>query len=252
MNILFNVGDCRIMQREVHNKSVGFIPTMGNLHAGHASLIQQSKRENDITVVSIYVNPTQFNQQSDFQHYPRTLEQDKAMLTSLKVDYLLSPTEQAVYPDNYQVQLSETEISRELEGEHRPGHFDGILTVVLKLFNLVQPTRAYFGEKDYQQLLLVKKMVNALLLPVEIIACQTLRAEDGLALSSRNSRLTEAKRKQAAIFPDLLQQVLPVNIIKEKLMEQGFKVDYIAEKWGRRLGAIWLDNVRLIDNVAMS
>jgi len=250
MNILSNLTDCRVLHQT--NQSIGFVPTMGNLHAGHASLIERSKQENDITVVSIFVNRAQFNQASDYQHYPRTIEQDSELLSTLKVDYLLLPSEQVMYPDGYQVKLTETEISRELEGEHRPGHFDGMLTVVLKLFNLVKPTRAYFGEKDYQQLLLVKKMVAALLLPIDIIACETQRAKDNLALSSRNSRLTVEHRAQAALFPMLLQQPIPVDEVSKKLVELGFKVDYIAEKWGRRLGAVWLDNVRLIDNVAMS
>lgn len=250
MNILSNINDCLVLHNT--NQKIGFVPTMGNLHAGHASLIERSKNENDLTVVSIYVNHTQFNQQSDYQLYPRTLEQDKALLAEFKVDYLLLPTEQVMYPDGYQVKLSETEISCELEGEYRPGHFDGMLTVVLKLLNLVRPTRAYFGEKDYQQLLLVKKMVQAMLLPIEIIGCPTLRADDYLALSSRNARLTEAQRQLAAYFPALLLSENSPSQITQQLSELGFKVDYIVEKWGRRLGAVWLDNVRLIDNVAMS
>lgn len=249
MNILSNTSECWAFQQAVNGKRVGFVPTMGNLHVGHASLIERAKAENDVTVVSIYVNPTQFNQQSDFQHYPRTLDQDKALLTSLGVDYLLLPTESVMYPDHYQVQLSETEISRELEGEYRPGHFNGMLTVVLKLLNLVRPTRAYFGEKDFQQLLLVKKMVTALLLPIEIVGCETKRAEDGLALSSRNSRLTSTQRELAARFPTLLSQSLPLASIADQLSELGFKVDYVAEKWGRRLAAVWLGEIRLIDNI---
>jgi pantoate--beta-alanine ligase len=252
MNILTKANDCWTLQKATEQARVGFVPTMGNLHAGHANLIERARAENDITIVSIYVNPTQFNQTSDFQHYPRTLEQDKLLLSSLKVDYLFLPDEQTMYPDKYQVQVSEAEISSELEGEFRPGHFNGMLTIVLKLLNLVHPARAYFGEKDYQQLLLIKKMVQALLLPIEIIGCATVRAEDGLALSSRNSRLSAVQRKQASVFADLLCQVLPTTVITARLIEHGFKVDYIAEKWGRRLGAVWLNDVRLIDNVAMS
>lgn len=250
MNTLSNINDCLVLHQS--GKQIGFVPTMGNLHAGHASLIERARKENDIVVVSIFVNPTQFNQASDYQHYPRTLEQDKLLLDSLGVDYLLLPDEQVMYPDQYHVQLIETEISRELEGEYRPGHFNGMLTVVLKLFNLVKPSQAYFGEKDYQQLLLVKKMVDALLLPIKIIGCPTLRAEDGLALSSRNSRLTSEQRAQASIFPVLLQSQKAVEDIIKQLVQHGFKVDYIAEKWGRRLGAVWLGEVRLIDNVIMS
>lgn len=250
MNILSNVTDCAVLHTA--NKKIGFVPTMGNLHAGHASLIERSKQENDITVVSIFVNPAQFNQASDYQSYPRTLEQDKKLLSDFQVDYLLLPTQAVMYPDNYQFRLTETEIAKELEGEYRPGHFEGMLTIVLKLFNLVRPTRAYFGEKDYQQLLLVNRMVQALLLPIDVIACSTMREKDGLAMSSRNSRLNEVQRKFAAAFPALLQQASSVEAISNKLTELGFKVDYIAEKWGRRLGAVWVDNVRLIDNVALS
>jgi pantoate--beta-alanine ligase len=147
--------------------------------------------------------------------------------------------------------VTETNLALELEGEFRPGHFNGMLTVVMKLLNLMQPARAYFGEKDYQQLLLVKKMVNALFLPTEIVACETVRAEDGLALSSRNSRLTPEQRIKSAVFPKLLQSSLGVEKITEQLKSLGFKVDYIAEKWERRLGAVWLDDVRLIDNVSI-
>ena len=148
--------------------------------------------------------------------------------------------------------VTETELSQELEGEFRPGHFDGMLTVVLKFLNVVQPNRAYFGEKDYQQLLLIKKMVNALFLPVEILSCKTMRAQDGLALSSRNSRLTKEQREKARLFPHLLQSHLPLAHIENELKKCGFKVDYIKEKWQRILGAVWLDDVRLIDNITQS
>ena len=135
---------------------------MGKLHACHMSLCERARTENDLTVVSIFVNPTQFNQAQDFQHYPRTLEHDKTLLLSHKIDYLFIPDPKSIYPDDYTVRVIETELSSTLEGEFRPGHFEGMLTVVLKLLNLIQPSRAYFGEKDYQQLLLVKKMASAL------------------------------------------------------------------------------------------
>lgn len=251
MNIVTEIKDWRALRKTLANKTIGFIPTMGHLHAGHLSLCKRSKAENEITVVSIFVNPTQFNQNSDFEKYPRTLEQDQEFLAAQGVDYLLVPDAQALYPDNFQIQVMETELSKELEGEFRPGHFSGMLTIVLKLLNLAQATRSYFGEKDYQQLLLVKKMADALFLATEIIGCETVRAEDGLALSSRNSRLTPEQRAQSLNFPRLLNSSQSVEEIKKQLQTLGFKVDYITEKWRRRLGAVWVDEVRLIDNFTL-
>lgn len=230
-------------------QTIGFVPTMGNLHAGHISLCDRSKRENDITVISIFVNPTQFNNQNDLKHYPRTLADDIEKLTKAKIDYLFAPFSEAMYQDNYEVKLVETELSKELEGEFRPGHFNGMLTVVLKLLNLVQANNAYFGEKDYQQLLLVKKMVSSLFIPTEIIACETIRNENGLALSSRNSRLSQERLDIAAHFPNLLKSQLTDEEVTSQLVQLGFKVDYIAKKWQRRLGAVHLGDVRLIDNI---
>lgn len=230
-------------------KTIGFVPTMGNLHAGHLSLCEKAVSENDITVVSIFVNPTQFNQQSDFELYPRTIQQDKTLLAG-KVDYLFLPDAESMYSDGYQIKIVESDIANTLEGEYRPGHFTGMLTVVMKLLNLVGPSRAYFGEKDFQQLLLIKRMVSALFLPIEIISCKTVRADDGLALSSRNSRLNTEQRKLAKEFPQLLMSGLNCEEIKNQLTRLGFKVDYIIDQWQRRLGAVWIDNVRLIDNIS--
>lgn len=249
MNIVTEVNDWITIRKKIMYKTVGFVPTMGNLHAGHRSLCERSKCENDITVVSIFVNPTQFNNQNDLTHYPRTLAEDIEKLTKSKVDYLFAPAAETMYQDNYEIQLVETELSKELEGEHRPGHFNGMLTVVLKLLNLIQADKAYFGEKDYQQLLLVKKMVSSLFIPTEIIACETIRNEDGLALSSRNSRLSQEQLNIAAHFPHLLQSQLTDEEVILQLIKLGFKVDYIVKKWQRRLGAVHLENVRLIDNI---
>lgn len=251
MNIVTNIADWRAIRKNIRDKSVGFVPTMGNLHAGHIALCKRSCDENDVTAVSIFVNPTQFNQASDLAAYPRTIENDCALLESVKVDYVFLPDAKEIYQDGYEVQVTENNINSELEGAHRPGHFNGVLTVVLKLLNIIQPHRAYFGEKDFQQLLLVKKMVNALYLDIEIIPCETVRAEDGLALSSRNSRLNVEQRKMAVHFPRVLQSDLLPQQMKEELQALGFKVDYIAEQWGRRLGAVWLDEVRLIDNIPL-
>lgn len=251
MNIVSDLNDWYLLRNKIQQQ-IGFVATMGNLHQGHLSLCQASQRENEVTVVSIFVNPTQFNQSSDFSLYPRTLDQDIVLLKKQGIDYVILPDEQAMYPDHYQIQVNETEISLELEGFFRPSHFTGMLTIVLKLLNLVQAHRAYFGEKDYQQLLLIKKMVSAFFIPTEIIACPTVRAEDGLALSSRNSRLTTAQRAKARNFPHVLQSDKSLEQIRETLTHLGFKVDYISEKWQRRLGAVWLDEIRLIDNFPLT
>jgi pantoate--beta-alanine ligase len=250
-NIVSSINEWISIRQKIAGKSVGFIPTMGHLHAGHLSLCERSKKENDITVVSIFVNPTQFNQTNDFDKYPRTIENDKKLLKETGVDYLFLPDAGTIYSDQYQIQIQETELSKELEGEFRPGHFTGMLTVVLKLLNIIQATHAYFGEKDFQQLLLVKKMVSSLFLSTKIINCETLRADDGLALSSRNSRLSPEQRKLAANFPKILQSCSSLQKMKEELLNKGFKVDYIAEKWQRRLAAVWIDDIRLIDNIPL-
>jgi pantoate--beta-alanine ligase len=252
MRIVTELNDWQCIRKQLANQSIGFVPTMGNLHAGHASLCQRSMRENAVTVVSIFVNPTQFNETSDYVSYPKTLDQDKEILSSLKVNYLFLPKAENIYSDQYQIQVTETEISQILEGKFRPGHFNGMLTVVLKLFHLIIPNRAYFGEKDYQQLLLVKKMVQSLFLPIEVIGSKTVRAEDGLALSSRNSRLTTDQRQLAAHFPKLLSSQLHSEEIKNSLEKLGFIVEYIADHWQRRLGAVRIDNIRLIDNVPLN
>lgn len=229
--------------------SVGFVPTMGALHAGHRALLERARAENDRVVLSIFVNPTQFNDPADLAKYPRTLDEDLALAAGLATDVLV-PSPEAMYPDRYRYRVTEGEFSRELEGAHRPGHFDGVLTVVLKLLNLVQPTRAYFGEKDWQQLQLVRGMVEALFLPCEIVACPTLREPDGLAMSSRNRRLNPADRQRAAAFPKLLRAGTAAAA-EQALRGAGFEVDYVMEREGIRLGAVHIGGVRLIDNVRL-
>src|SRR3990167_10760410 len=250
MNIISDIKEWQLICKKLCGKTIGFVPTMGHLHQGHLSLCQRAQTENDISVVSIFVNPTQFNHTRDFDWYPRTLEADIAMLSARKIDYLLLPEAHDVYADHYHIQITESNLSQELEGKCRPGHFTGMLTIVLKLLNLVQPTHAYFGEKDYQQLLLIKKMVDAFFIPCKIIPCPTLRTSDKLALSSRNSRLTPSQRKKALHFPRLLHQKnISTKKITQELTKLGFKVDYVVDKWGRRLAAVCLDGIRLIDNV---
>ncbi len=248
MNIVTNLPEWQAIRRSLSG-SIGFVPTMGHLHEGHASLCRRARAENDIVVVSVYVNPTQFNQTSDFEQYHRTLEADCKLLEALGVDYVLCPPQEEMYADGYEVRVTETSACLELEGEFRPGHFTGMMTVVMKLLSLAQATRAYFGEKDFQQLMLVKKMVSALFLPVEIVACETVRAESGLALSSRNSRLTEEQRAKASLLYRLLISPMSDAEVLRRLEEEGFKPEYAVTKWGRRLAAVWLDKTRLIDNV---
>ncbi len=230
--------------------SVGFVPTMGALHEGHRALLARARAENDRVVLSIFVNPAQFNDPGDLEQYPRTLEADLALADGLADDVIVPATGE-LYPDQYRYRVTEDRLSRELEGAHRPGHFDGVLTVVLKLLNLVQPQRAYFGEKDWQQLQLVRGMVEALLLPVEIVACATVRDVDGLALSSRNRRLSSAGRARAARFPQVLRSEAVAADAATRLRVAGFEVDYVEDRDGVRLGAVRLEGVRLIDNVRL-
>jgi len=228
---------------------LGFVPTMGALHKGHASLVEKSVSENKKTAVSIFVNPTQFNDPNDLKKYPKTFEQDFKMLSDLKVDYLFFPEYEEVYSDNFTYQVHENSLSKILCGAYRAGHFDGVLTVVLKLLSIIKAGKAYFGEKDYQQYLLIKKMASAFFLPVEIVPCPTVRDADGLALSSRNLLLTSDERKFALNFPKLLKANKSCDEIKSELEQLGFKVDYIEDYYGRRFGAVYVGKVRLIDNV---
>lgn len=249
MNIVTNVSVWRNQRAHLANKKIAFVPTMGNLHEGHISLCERAKAENDIVVVSIFINPNQFNDKKDFDLYPRTLDDDLQLLQAHNIDYVFLPDAEEIYADQYQTKVVEDDISIILEGKYRPGHFAGVLTVVLKLFNIIQPARAYFGEKDFQQLLLIQKMVSALFLPIEIIPCPTLRDENGLALSSRNSRLSDKERQTASNLYRLLCSHLTPHQITDELTNLGFQVDYIVEKWRRRLGVVYLNQVRLIDNV---
>ena len=231
-------------------RSVGFVPTMGALHAGHAALLARARAENDRVVLSIFVNPTQFDDPADLLRYPRTPEADLA-LAAPYVDAVLAPAPEAFYPDGYRYRVTENALSLRLEGAQRPGHFDGVLTVVLKLLNVVQPHRAYFGEKDWQQLELVRGMAAALLLPVEIVPCATVRDADGLALSSRNRRLSPLARERAAAFPLVLRTAASAAEAVLALRWKGFAVDYVEDHAGVRLGAVRVEGVRLIDNVRL-
>ena len=231
--------------------TLGFVPTMGALHEGHLSLVRRSRAENDRTLVSIFVNPTQFDDPGDLARYPRTLETDLAALESERTEFVLVPSAADLYPDRYRFRVSELDLSVQLEGVHRPGHFEGVLTVVLKLLQIASADRAYFGEKDWQQLTLARQMVQAFFLPTAIVACPTVREPDGLALSSRNSRLSSADRPRAPLLYQVLSSAPSAQAAADRLRESGFTVDYVDDREGRRLGAVRLGGVRLIDNVAI-
>ena len=231
--------------------TLGLVPTMGALHDGHLSLVRQCRAENDRTVVSIFVNPTQFNDPADLETYPRDLETDLATLRAEGVDFVFRPSERDLYPDDYRYRVSETVLSTEMEGVHRPGHFDGVLTVVLKLLNLIAADQAYFGEKDWQQLTFVRGMVDAFFLPTTIVSCATVREADGLAISSRNRLLAPEDRARAPRFFGALSAAPSAEAAARDLRASGFTVDYVEDRDGRRLGAVRLGDVRLIDNVPL-
>ena len=235
---------------EFSGQRVGFVPTMGALHAGHRALVARARAENDRVVLSIFVNPTQFNDPNDLAKYPRTLEADLALAGPFVTDVII-PAAESLYPEGYRYRVTETALSGELEGAHRPGHFDGVLTVVLKLLNLVQPHRAYFGEKDWQQLALIRGMATALFLSCDVVPCATVRDADGLALSSRNARLSLAARALAARFPATLRAAPSAAQAEAELAAAGFGVDYVEDREGVRLGAVRIEGVRLIDNVRL-
>ncbi len=231
--------------------SMGFVPTMGALHAGHLSLVSAAKVANDHVVVSIFINPTQFDQAADLDQYPNTLEQDLQQLEAAGVAAVFMPDYNSMYPDEFAYQVSENKLSKQFCGAHRPGHFDGVLSVVMKLFNLLKPTRAYFGEKDFQQLQLIQGMVEAFFIDTEIIACPIIRESDGLAMSSRNLRLSPIQRKIAPQLHAILIAETSLADKKQRLADLGFEVDYLAVYNNRLLAAASLGEIRLIDNVPL-
>lgn len=237
--------------RERFKGTLGFVPTMGDLHIGHVSLIERSVSENAGTLVSIYVNPTQFNDASDYAEYDRPLERDLERCEQAGVSAVFLPDYEMLYPDGYRYRVTEMEKSLPLEGQSRPGHFDGVLTVVLKLLLLARANAAYFGEKDWQQLQLIKGLRKAFLLPTRICAVPTVREADGLAFSSRNARLSESSRALAPRLYATIMSAPSATAAKRSLAEQGFTVEYVADVSGRRLAAVELDGVRLIDNVSL-
>lgn len=255
----------------------GLVPTMGFLHEAHMTLVRRSKAENDRTGVSIFVNPTQFNNPDDLAKYPRNLERDLAMLEKEGVDLVWTPTPEIVYPPGYQTHVTVHTITQVLEGASRPGHFQGVATVVAKLFNVFQPHRAYFGQKDAQQVAVIHQMVKDLNFNIQIVPCATKREKDGLAMSSRNVNLTEAHRKQAVCLYQALTAAKTACLSGEKdadklkeIMTQVInrapdaRIDYLSVAHGQTLEemsvikgdvllsmAVFLGNVRLIDNMVV-
>jgi pantoate--beta-alanine ligase len=261
-------------------KRIAFVPTMGNLHSGHLTLVREAKRHADVVIVSIFVNPMQFDRAEDLVNYPRTLTDDCALLEQENVAVVFTPTPAIMYPKGLETQtyVEVPGISSLLEGAMRPGHFRGVSTVVTKLFNLVQPDLACFGQKDYQQLALIRKMVRDMAMPIEIIGVPTVRAEDGLALSSRNGYLTQAERSVAPTLSHVMrwigdqlplrQTAIPklINEAADKLNSAGFRADAIDIVDAQTLLplneqstdaviliAAWLGNrARLIDNLVVN
>jgi len=252
LEVIRDVDSWRLLRKNIKfkDKTLGFVPTMGAIHEGHMSLLNRSIEENDFTLVSIFLNPTQFNDKRDLESYPKNFEYDLEKLKNTGTNFLLYPSHEELYPDGFRYKIHENQNSHLLCGAGRPGHFDGVLTVVMKLLQIAQADRAYFGEKDYQQYTLVKKMADAFFLKTKIICCPTVREEDGLAMSSRNLLLSEEHRKIAPNFYRLLNSNLPDSEVIKELSSLGFDVEYLESYSGRRFGAVRLGKVRLIDNVS--
>jgi pantoate--beta-alanine ligase len=249
MRTIESVNEMREMRASWKGESVGFVPTMGALHAGHLRLVQRARAENERVVVSIFVNPTQFNDANDLENYPRPIARDLELLKDAGTDAIFLPQAREIYADNYHFSVVENQISRVLCGPKRPGHFTGMLTVVLKLLNLTEADAAYFGEKDFQQLKLIQAMAAALFIKTKIVGCPTVREDDGLAMSSRNQLLSVEDRATAPALYRILKTAESPADAAVDLTAAGFKVDYVEEHWGRRFAAAFLGSVRLIDNV---
>lgn len=206
MKTFHKVSDLKQELAQLDARGIGFVPTMGALHAGHRSLVEKARKECQTVVVSVFVNPTQFNDKNDLKHYPRTPEADAAVLEAAGADYVLMPSVEEIYPEPDTRQFDFGEVDKVMEGATRPGHFNGVAQVVSRLFDIVSPAKAYFGEKDFQQIAVIKAMVRQLGLKVEIVECPIIRDEDGLALSSRNTLLTPEHRAAAPHIYEVLSQ----------------------------------------------
>lgn len=226
MKIITNIKELQgyLAEEKRNNKQVGFVPTMGALHDGHLSLVKCCVENNDVCVVSIFVNPTQFNDKHDLETYPRTLEKDCALLEPTGCDYVFAPTVEEMYPEPDMRTFDFGTVSAVMEGARRPGHFNGVAQIVSKLFYAVEPDKAYFGEKDFQQIAVIRAMVEQLNIPVEIIACPILRETDGLAMSSRNVRLTPEQRQKAPLIARTLKE--STTFAREKSVQE--VIDYVV------------------------
>ncbi len=262
----------RLQQRR---RRIGLVPTMGALHAGHLSLIRAARSQNDVVMVTIFVNPLQFGPHEDFHRYPRPLRKDLQLARSAGADIVFVPSVKELYPEGFQTSIDVGALSQRWEGASRPGHFRGVATVVALLFELTRPTRAYFGQKDYQQVLIIKRLIKDLRLPIAMMMLPTLREPDGLAMSSRNAYLTPAQRPQAAVLYQALRwvhdeiragqrQVVPLIEGMRRLISEApaARIDYTAivdartlePAWRLRgrvavLLAVWIGTTRLIDNL---
>ncbi|MCB2197006.1 MAG: pantoate--beta-alanine ligase [Bacteroidetes bacterium] len=262
-------------QLKVQNRSIGFVPTMGALHQGHLSLMEYADKENDIVVVSIFVNPTQFNDKSDYAKYPRILESDIEKLNKVKCDIVFTPEESDMYPEEDKRQFDFGNLDKVMEGKHRPGHFRGVALIVSKLFEMVKPDRAYFGEKDFQQVAIIKHITKQLKFDVEIVSCPIIREEDGLAMSSRNMLLTKAQRENVSLISETLFEAKKIAknssvsetkdwVIRTINDNPFLKVEYFdivdtetletIKEWSQNVDkvgciAVHVGNIRLIDNV---
>ncbi|MDA3911737.1 MAG: pantoate--beta-alanine ligase [Bacteroidales bacterium] len=257
------------------NYRIGFVPTMGALHFGHLSLVRKSRAENQISIVSIFVNPTQFNDSKDLEKYPRTPEQDLEMLDAEGVDIVFVPDVETIYPDEKRNVFDLDGLDKPMEGKFREGHFDGVADVVYRLFDIVKPDRAYFGEKDYQQLKIIQQMTNVAKLPVEICSGEIVRESDGLAMSSRNMRLSEQERSVAVNIYRIMRDFDPKAFVEnpskaEKMLAEEInqyehlQTEYVSiveddsmqtpenlesDVTYRLCIAVWCGQVRLIDNL---
>jgi pantoate--beta-alanine ligase len=256
--------------------SIGFVPTMGALHPGHLSLVKCSKKQNEITVVSIFVNPAQFNDRDDFINYPKTLENDLKVLRNARCEIVFIPDEKEIYPEPDNRTFDFEGLDTVMEGKFRPGHFNGVAKIVTRLFDIVKPHRAYFGYKDFQQLVIIRHIVHQLKIPVEIVPCPIIREKNGLAMSSRNKRLTDSERTLASEISKVLfylrsnyRRFTSVEAMKEYVFRQlsvfsRLRIEYfeiVNEKNLQPVAglksaagkvcciAVWVGNVRLIDNV---
>ncbi len=248
MKVVHTTNDLQSLLQDARNegKSVGLVPTMGALHAGHASLVKRAVKENDVTVISIFVNPTQFNDLNDLQKYPRTLEADCRLLECAGASIVFAPSVEEIYPQPDTRQFNFAPLDTVMEGPRRPGHFNGVAQIVSRLFELVKPDRAYFGEKDFQQLAIIRDMVRQMQLSLEIVSCPIVREADGLALSSRNALLSSSERVQALAISQTLFASL--NYAKEHSLIQ---TKQYVEKCITEAAGLELEYFEIVDALSM-